>query len=275
MKNKLLITFMLLLVTLCTFADEMVFDKEQVILEGLGKKSLKTRLKYIEMAKQSDSKAVFEKLREMYKVNNAIKEDVFYVMKWMNFYNKGIFSEAFAVSMKEEFERLKNLNWSNRPQIFYLQVCLSIIQNQLFPGFDDFIEGISKDIDKVLENSSHERIDQVKLRAEILGECVFYFAKRNRPGYMQKLAEVFMENEISEQASIIELFTERKDPTIFKFLSNLLSNSENSDACEALFNLYETYATAIGKNIPENIKTIMKKLKSERLENAKDLLKDY
>jgi len=275
MKNKFFIAFMFLLLSFCAFADEMLFDKDKVILEGLGKKSLKTRLKYIELAKHSDSKAVFEKLREMYRVNNIIKDDVFYAMKWMNAYNKGVFSEAFAASMKEEFERLKNLNWANRPQIFYLQVCLSIIQDQLYPGFDGFVEEISKDIDKTLENSSHERIDPVKLKAEILGECIFYFAKRNRSGYMQKLAEVFMKNEISEQASIIELFTEKKDPTIFGPLSNFLSNDENIDTHETLFELYESYAKTIGKDIPQNIQKSINKLKLERQKNAKELLKDY
>lgn len=175
MKNKVFVTLMLLFVSLCLFANDAAFDKEQEILKGLSKKQLKDRLKYVKMAQSSNSQAVFEKLRQMYKVNNAIKDEVFYTMKLMNFYNNGIFSEAFADSMKEEFDRLKELSWGNKPQIFYLQVCLSIVQDQLFPGFDNFVEGISKNIDKILEDSSHERIDPVKLRAEIFRKIALLF----------------------------------------------------------------------------------------------------
>ncbi len=265
----------LFLISSSMFASDMDFDKEQVIIKGLSKKQLKERLKYVEMAKLSHSEAVFEKLRQMYKVNNAIKDDVFYAMKCMNFCNKGIFSEAFAASMKEEFERLKKLNWSNKPQIFYLQVCLSIMQDQLYPGFDSFVEEISINIDKVLENSSHERIDPVKLRTEILGECVFYFAKRGRSGYMEKLAEVFKKDEISEQISIIEIFTEKRDPAIFDHLTQILRKQEVEDYCPDLFIAYQDYASALNKQIPAVIQEKINQDENKARQEIEEFFQGY
>jgi len=257
------------------FADLQDFDKEQAILAGLSKKSLKERVKFLEMAKYTTSAAIFEKLTQMYRVNNSIKENVFYSMQWMNNNNNGIFSSEFAASLKEEFFRLKALEWASKPHAFYLMTCLSIFQEKPFPGYDAFVNYIIQNIDDILDNAASDQIDPLKLKREILGECIFYFAKRDSPGYMQKLAEVFARNEISELLSIIELFTSRNDASIFESFTQKLSQLSEEEYSGDLFNAYKVYATAINKPVPENIRKLIMQYEQVRRQKIKDILQGY
>lgn len=257
------------------FADSQNFDKAQAILTGLSKKSLKERGKFLEMAKYTNSVAVFEKLTQMYKVNNSIKEDVFYAMHWMNINNDGIFSSGFADAVKEEFFRLKALEWASKPHIFYLITCLSILQERPFPGYDAFVDYIVQNIDDILDNSITDQTDPVKLKAEILGDCIFYFAKRDQPGYIQKLAEVFAKNEISEQLSIVELFTSKKDSSIFESFTQKLSQQSKEEYSGDLFNAYKEYVIAIDKTVPKNIQKIIAQYEQLRLQKIKNILQGY
>ncbi len=271
----LLLCFLFISWNSALFADSQDFDKEQAILSGLSKKSLKERAKFLEMAKYTNSVAVFEKLTQMYKVNNSIKEDVFYAMHWMNNNNDGIFSSSFAAAVKEEFFRLKALEWASKPHIFYIITCLSLFQEKPFPGYDSFVDYIAQNIDDILDKSQTDQTDPVKLKAEILGDCIFYFAKRNQPGYMQKLAEVFAKNEISEQLSIVELFTSKKDSSIFESFTQKLSQQSKDEYSGDLFNAYKAYAIAIDKTVPKNIQDVITQYEQLRRQKIKNILQGY
>lgn len=274
-KFFLLFCFLFSIVNGPLFADLQDFDKEQTVLSGLSKKSLKERVKFLEMAKITNSTAIFEKLTQMYKVNNSIKENVFYTMQWMNINNDGAFSSEFAAAIKEEFFRLKTLGWASKPHVFYLMTCLSIFQERPFSGYDAFVNYVIQNIDDILDNAASDQIDPFKLKREILGECIFYFAKRDQPGYMQKLAEVFARNEISEQLSIIELFTSKNDSSIFESFTQKLSKQSKEEYSGDLFNAYKAYTTAINKSVPENIRKLITQYEQLRRQKIKDILQGY
>ena len=210
------------------FADTNDISRENIIIEGLSKKQLKDRIKYLEMAKYSDSAAVFEKLTQMYKVNNAIKDDVFTAMEWQNNNNKGIFSERFAEVMLDEYNRLKKESLDGKvsdcPHIDYLDLCIATCQEKHFPGFDKFMTYIMQNIDEVLEESWDYHYDPVRLKNTLIANCIFYFALRDKPGYMEKLAEVTKRGDIWEIGLVIDLFKEKKNDGIFDYLTKKLEN---------------------------------------------------
>ena len=261
------------------FADTNDISRENIIIEGLSKKQLKDRIKYLEMAKYSDSAAVFEKLTQMYKVNNAIKDDVFTAMEWQNNNNKGIFSERFAEVMLDEYNRLKKESLDGKvsdcPHIDYLDLCIATCQEKHFPGFDKFMTYIMQNIDEVLEESWDYHYDPVRLKNTLIANCIFYFALRDKPGYMEKLAEVTKRGDIWEIGLVIDLFKEKKNDGIFDYLTKKLENDYKENSINPyLLDYYYEYANILNKKIPVILKEAKRKIDEHYSKQADELLKN-
>lgn len=275
MTKKITCFYLLFIICVtCLYSQTNNFDRTQTIISGLSKKLLKDRKPYIEMAMYSDSPEVFEKLRQMYKVNNNLKDDVFKAMRAQNDNNNGVFSIKLAESMLEEFNRLKNLNWSACPQNEYLILCLALCQMPPFSGYEDFFTYIMNNIDTVIENGVDYKTDFVKFRAGILGQCIFYFALRDKPGYMQKLAGVFEREEIDEILLIIDLFKERKNDSLFNtFTKKLQKRNQEKKSISSFLDSYIEYANALEKDIPEDIQEAIRLDKIEQKRLTKELFR--
>ncbi len=264
--------FIIFATCLCSQTND--FERSQTIIDGLSKKLLKDRKPYIEMAMYSDSPEVFEKLRQMYRVDNKLKDDVFRAMRAQNDNNNGIFSAKLSETMLEEFNRLKSLNWSACPQNEYLAFCLAHCQEPPFSGYEDFVDYVMNNIDTVTENGVDYRTDPVKFRAGILGECIFYFALRDKPGYMQKLAGVFEREEIDGILLIIELFKERKDDRLFDtFTKKIQKRNQEKRSISTFLDSYVEYANALEKDIPDDIQKAIKLDKEEQKRLTEELFR--
>lgn len=262
-----------------TYADTDIVSREKIILEGLSKKQLKERVKYLEMAKYSDSEAVFDKLTQMYKVNNAIKDEVFNAMEWQNNNNKGIFSEKFAEAMLEEYNMLKKAKLEGKvsdcPQLDYLDLCIATCQEKHFPGFDKFMSYIMQNIDEVLEESWDYHYDPVKLKNTLIANCIFYFALRDMPGYIDKLTEVTKRGDILEIGLVINFFKEKKNDGIFDYLTKELDDQiKSKDVNFILLRDYLEYAKVLNKNVPHIFIEVKEREDKDRLERVKKLFEE-
>ena len=261
------------------FADTNDISRENIIIEGLSKKQLKDRIKYLEMAKYSDSAAVFEKLTQMYKVNNAIKDDVFTAMEWQNNNNKGIFSERFAEVMLDEYNRLKKESLDGKvsdcPHIDYLDLCIATCQEKHFPGFDKFMTYIMQNINEVLEESWDYHYDPVKQKNTLIANCIFYFALRDMPGYIDKLTEVTKRGDILEIGLVINFFKEKKNDGIFDYLTKELDDQiKSKDVNFILLRDYLEYAKVLNKNVPHIFIEVKEREDKDRLERVKKLFEE-
>ena len=235
----------------CVRAEAIDSETELDIIKGLFKRNLIERRSYVYKTYKTNSKAIFDKLARMYKVNNEIKEDVFYAMECMNRYSRGKFCKPLLEAMESEFLRLKKLKNKDHPEIGYLMNCFYIIIERPFSGFDNFIKSFYADCSKYLESS--DNYDKYKEYFQSL--CVYYFAKRNRRGYMTKLVNIYKKNITGYECEIVSLFTSHKDPRIYEaYTENILKENNFFLACE--FENYSKYCKAINKKIPKKIKTI-------------------
>lgn len=277
-KIVFILCLFLILFSNFSYADTNEFNREKIIIEGLSKKQLKDRLQFLEMAKFSNSNAVFEKLTQMYKVNNSIKDDVFNAMEWQNINNNGKFSEKFAEAMLEEYNQLKKAKQENKvaecPQLDYLDLCIATCLDKHYPGFDNFIKYIMHNIDNLLEETWDYHYDPIKLKNTILANCIFYFALRNEAGYIEKLADVTQKGDILEIGTILNFFKEQKNDGIFDFLSKELENDYKNDLLiPSLLDSYFEYAKILNKKIPIILQEAKSRIDAKYSEQAKEILK--
>ena len=143
-----------------------------------------------------------------------------------------------------------------------------------FSGYEDFFTYIMNNIDTVIENGVDYKTDFVKFRAGILGQCIFYFALRDKPGYMQKLAGVFEREEIDEILLIIDLFKERKNDSLFNtFTKKLQKRNQEKKSISSFLDSYIEYANALEKDIPEDIQEAIRLDKIEQKRLTKELFR--
>ena len=249
--NKILLIVVCLIMCVCIKAEAIDQATELEIIKGMSKRNLNERLPYIYKTYTTNSKAIFDKLARMYKVDNEIREDVFYAMESMNVYSQGKFCKEFLEVMESEFIRLKNKREQNNQEIYYLEDCFYIFLRWPFKGYDNYVKNIYENYNKYIEFS--DKYDKYKEKFQDL--CIFYFAKRNRRGYMDKLVKVYERNITGYHTEIEKLFTLHKDPRIYDAYTERLLKEIDSIVASA-FNDYSKYCKAINKRVPSKIKKI-------------------
>ncbi len=267
--NKILLIVVCMITCVCIKAEAIDQATELEIIKGMSKRNLKDRRPYIYKTYTTYSKSIFDKLARMYKIDNEIREDVFYAMKSMNIYSQGKFCKELLEVLDSEFYRLKNRREKNRPELDYLHRCFYIFLKKPFKGFDNYVKNFLNDCHKYIEFSNNYDKDKKYFQ----GLCILYFAKRNRRGYMAKLADIYKNNTIGHDSDIVKLFTLHKDSSIYDaYTEGLLKEKDFMLARE--FDDYTKYCKAINKKVPSKIKKIHDDYIKRRALETKDLFED-
>lgn len=225
---------------------------EKTVIEGLSKKLLKDRKKYLRKAVQVPTEGVFSKLASMYLVPNEIRVYVFQAMKDINYLAAGRFSAQLGAAMQQEYTRLKSLS-SNTDS--YLKECLWQCIMHPHPGFDDYVNfviGIAEAADSYFSSDA--------ARKELAATCYLYFAIRDKPGFMERVGNSYMKSEFMDGNMVVELFSKRKNSMLVKHLASILLAEPRTPGWTSLALDYVAYMEALGSPADPDI---VKRLSAE------------
>jgi hypothetical protein len=144
--------FFIFSVIFCSCLKADILPSEEVILEGLSKKKIEERVPFVKASVFYTSRKVFQKLSQMYSVDNSIKNLVFASMLKMNEKTSGLFSDDFALVIFDEFERLKRKGYSTDIHISYLEDMFGRILSKPELGYGKLINLIESNKENIVES---------------------------------------------------------------------------------------------------------------------------